>query len=770
MRAFPLKISLIIMGISSIVAQILLMREFLISFLGNELTLGVILANWMLLEATGAFVLGKSVERTGKRLEIYVILQIIFSLALPFAVYLARIFKNFLLTTPGEGLGFAPVFYASLLILLPVAVSHGALFTYGSKLYSQYLHEEAPSIGKVYTLETIGSVIGGISITFLLIQFLNSFEIAFIISLMNAVSSAILLWPAPRSLNRPVQVFLWALSCLLFFVFAYSLLPQTSNAIHRSSIRSQWKELQVIHYENSVYGNVAVTKRGEQFTFFTDGVPSITTPVPDIASIEDFVHFPMLIHEKPDSVLVLGGGAGGMIYEILKHPVGYVDYVELDPLLLRLAQKFRTPLTEAELSDKRVTIHYADARFFMNRTPDQFDIIFIGLSSPQDLRTNRLFSSEFFFIAKQKMGPDGIIVLTLPGSLTYISPELRDLNGCIWDTLKSVYRYIRIIPGDTNLYLASDSERLGHVTAEELIKRLEERRIKTSLFTKSYVEYRLNERWLKWFLKSMEGKRIATNSDFRPLGVFFSLSYWNALFSPYLAEVFKWFAGLGIGAGIVVVAFLTFLIGSLFLKWPFTSRGSLPYAILTSGFSAMIFDLAIIFTFQTLYGYLYHQIGLLVAVFMVGVALSSQFMNRRIDRIRQKPSMFLLLEGGIILFSLLLPFVFSIPSYHLEKIPVYFLLYGVFFIMSFLAGASIGLQFPLASNIYLSLPTRGQSVAKTAAVLYGADLLGGFFGGLFGGVLFLPILGLKESCFMMAIIKGSSLILFILFIKILKAR
>jgi predicted membrane-bound spermidine synthase len=61
-------------------------------------------------------------------------------------------------------------------------------------------------------------------------------------------------------------------------------------------------------------------------------------------------------------------------------------------------------------------------------------------------------------------------------------------------------------------------------------------------------------------------------------------------------------------------------------------------------------------------------------------------------------------------------------------------------------------------------------VAKTAAVLYGADLLGGFFGGLFGGVLFLPILGLKESCFMMAIIKGSSLILFILFIKLLKAR
>jgi spermidine synthase len=86
--------------------------------------------------------------------------------------------------------------------------------------------------------------------------------------------------------------------------------------------------------------------------------------------------------------------------------------------------------------------------------------------------------------------------------------------------------------------------------------------------------------------------------------------------------------------------------------------------------------------------------------------------------------------------------------------------------MSFLAGTSIGFQFPLASKIYLSLPARGLSVAGTAAVLYGADLLGGFLGGLWGGVFFLPILGLRESCFMMAMIKASSFILFLLFTKI----
>jgi len=762
MRIPFLKISLVIMGISSITAQILLMREFLVSYLGNELTLGIILANWMVLEAMGAFILGKSAEKTERKIEIYASLQIIFSLAFPSSVYLTRIFKNFLVATPGEALGFAPILYSSFLILLPVAVSHGALFTYGCKLYSQHIKGNTPSIGRVYVLETVGSGLGGLLITFLLIQYLNSFEIAFAISLANTLISIPLLSQKAKP-PLGLQHALRDLSILLTLFFAFLLLSSNVQRIHWSSIRGQWKELQPIHNENSIYGNITVTKRGEQFTFFTDGTPSLTTPVPDIASIEDFVHFPMLLHEKPLSVLILSGGAGGMIHETLKHPVLGVDYVELDPLLLRLVQKFRTPLTETELSDRRVNIHYADARFFVRKIPNRFDLIFIGLSSPQDLRTNRLFSYEFFSMANRKMNPGGMIALTLPGSLTYISPELRDLNGCILNTLRSVYRYVRIIPGDTNLYIASDSEKLQRTRTEEMVKRLEERKIKTGLFTRSYIELRLHERWLKWFSQSMEGQTTLSNSDFRPLGVFFSLAHWNALFSPYLTGIFNWSGGFSLKWSVALAAAFTLLAGALFSKRPSSSRYILPYAILSSGFAAMIFDLAIIFSFQTIYGYLYYQIGLLVTAFMVGIAVTSHIMNRRMVSIKKDSRLFILSELWIIAFSLILPFVFSIPSRHLEKTPVYLLLYGIFFMMAFLAGTSIGLQFPLATKIYLNLSPNRVSLGGTAGLLYGADLLGGFFGGLLGGVLFLPILGLRETCLTVALIKASSLLLFFLF-------
>jgi spermidine synthase len=126
------------------------------------------------------------------------------------------------------------------------------------------------------------------------------------------------------------------------------------------------------------------------------------------------------------------------------------------------------------------------------------------------------------------------------------------------------------------------------------------------------------------------------------------------------------------------------------------------------------------------------------------------------------------MELWVICFSSLLPFIFSIPSYHVEKTTIYVLFYVTFLMMSFLCGTLVGLQFPLATKIYMDTHPKEGTLGQTAGLLYGADLFGGFFGGLLGGVLLLPILGLKESCFMVAIIKVSSFLLFLLFTKIKK--
>ncbi|MCX5704010.1 MAG: hypothetical protein NT066_05945, partial [Candidatus Omnitrophica bacterium] len=72
-------LSILIIGLSGIVAQVLILRELLVSFYGNELTLGVILANWVILEALGVFIIGKVIERVKNKINFFLGLQIAFS-------------------------------------------------------------------------------------------------------------------------------------------------------------------------------------------------------------------------------------------------------------------------------------------------------------------------------------------------------------------------------------------------------------------------------------------------------------------------------------------------------------------------------------------------------------------------------------------------------------------------------------------------------------------------------------------------------------------
>ena len=200
----------------------------------------------------------------------------------------------------------------------------------------------------------------------------------------------------------------------------------------------------------------------------------------------------------------------------------------------------------------------------------------------------------------------------------------------------------------------------------------------------------------------------------------------------------------------------------------------LPYAIATTGFCGMVFDLAIIFTFQTLFGYLYYQIGLLVTVFMAGAALSSLLATRSLQHGGGGPTAFLITELGIVVFACLLPLAFTIPSRSLQRPLVNLALHALFLLMSFISGALTGTQFPLATRLHLGAARRtaagGEAAATepgqpgsaeathTAGLLYGADLVGGYFGGLIGGVILLPILGLWNSCLILAAIKAGSLI------------
>ena len=479
--------------------------------------------------------------------------------------------------------------------------------------------------------------------------------------------------------------------------------------------------------------------------------------MPDLAFIEDFVHLPLLAHPEPEKLLILSGGAGGIINEAFKHPsIETIEYAELDPLLLDLLRKFPTPLTESELNDSRVKITYADGLLFLKSAPDKYDLIFIGIMEPSNLQANRFFTKEFFSLVKKRLNKGGILVLGLPGSLMYDNEELKNLNGCIFHTLKRVFSYIRVIPGDgNNLFLSSDSQDISTIDRKKIVERLYQRNIRANVIAPWHLEKKLHHGWQDWFSRFLEGSSQKINSDFKPLGLFYSISHWNALFAPSVSGLFRQFERLNIG--IIVLLFVFFLLIFFFFRSKLRrfSKAGIPLSIITTGFAGMIFDLMLIFTFQSIYGYVFSWIGLLVSFFMAGAACGAMLITKVQTRIKNCYKLFVQIDLAIVGFSLAWPFVFIAARAYLDSPDVFVFFKMLFLVIACICGLLIGSQFPLANKIYLRDST---SLSETAGLLYASDLLGGWFGGIVGAVVLLPVLGLTGTCVTVGLLKLASFI------------
>ena len=447
----------------------------------------------------------------------------------------------------------------------------------------------ASSVGRVYVYETVGTIIGGIACTYLLIPYFNSFQAVTGLALLNFVVCLVLLAPSWKT-GLFQKTVLAVLSVLILFS-GYSLFAGQADKLHHYSINAQWKKQNIVHYQNSQYGNICVLENEGQYSFFLDGIPNLITPIPDIPSLEEFVHLPLLAHPEPANLLILSGGAGGMINEALKHPsIEAIEYAELDPLLLDLIRKFSTPLTESELNDRRVKIQHVDGRLLLKKTKNKYDIIFVGTQEPSNLQANRFFTKEFFSLVKEK---------------------LRNLNSCIFNTLENVFSHIRVIPGDgRNLFLSSDSREITQIDKMQIIERLSQRNIAADVIVPWHIEKKLHHGWQDWFSRFLEGSSQKINSDFTPLGLFYSISHWNAVFAPSLRGIFSQLERINLRSVVLLFVILLLL---YFLFRPRNRQffqGGITLSIFTTGFAGMMFDLMIIFTFQSIYGYVFSWIGI----------------------------------------------------------------------------------------------------------------------------------------------------------------
>lgn len=158
-------------------------------------------------------------------------------------------------------------------------------------------------------------------------------------------------------------------------------------------------------------------------------------------------HVPLCVHPRPQRVLVVGGGDGGAVREILKHAsVEQVVLCEIDEAVVRLSQQY-FPTVSCALEDPRVTLAFRDGFEFLKEYKNYFDVILTDSSDPVGPGVN-LFKESYFQLIKEALRPGGIAVSQSESPWFYqdVMHEMTAEMARVFDCVKTYTAFIPLYP------------------------------------------------------------------------------------------------------------------------------------------------------------------------------------------------------------------------------------------------------------------------------------------------------------------------------------
>ena len=261
--------------------HIIFMRELLVVFYGNELSIGFIFASWLIGGAIGSGILGRFADRMKYKITVLGLLQILLAILLPLEIVAIRGIKNVVNISPGQIMPPSLMAISSFIVLVPVCVLLGFIFSMACRI--------CKTPGDVYILEGAGAVIGGALFGVLLIGMLNPIAIMGILAAANILVAALLLSFFAenkfKKISITIAVSIFTAASLLFIFNGW-------DRIEAWALKNEWHGYEMVASRNSIYGNIVLTKRAGQFSFFDNGLHLYT--VPDKERAEESVHFALL--------------------------------------------------------------------------------------------------------------------------------------------------------------------------------------------------------------------------------------------------------------------------------------------------------------------------------------------------------------------------------------------------------------------------------------------------------------------------------------------
>ena len=410
-----LKIALFATGISGIVA------EYILSTLASYF-IGDAVVQFALIVSTMLFSMGLG-SRLSKQINKNLLLNFIYlELALSFLVSFCALLVY---VTYGR---FTPIFIYFLSIIVGLLI--GLEIPIVTRLNEEF-EELKVNVASILEKDYYGSLVGGLFFAFVGMPYLGLTYTPFVLGLLNF---SVAFWMFLQLKNvisiKHRKTISFAFISIGFLILLGLIF---AKPIVRFGDQKKYRD-KIIYQEQTKYQKIVLTQKSDIYSLFINGNLQLSS-FDEFMYHEPLVHPVMNISANRKNILILGGGDGCAVREVLKYKeVEKITLVDLDPAMTNLGKTHDVFLTmnNNALNNKKVNIRINDAFQFLENSKELFDVILIDLPDPNNVDLNKLYTKEFYYLVKNSLTFGGAVI-TQAGSPYYATKAFY----CIEKTMQA---------------------------------------------------------------------------------------------------------------------------------------------------------------------------------------------------------------------------------------------------------------------------------------------------------------------------------------------
>ncbi len=760
-------------GLFTIAAQTLLFREFITTFEGNDISVGIFFASWFLWVGLGAVLVYKGKHFTNwliKNIELLFLSYLpAFVLQLVLIIQMREIagVESYTLLSIGN------IVLWSMIVNAPVSIITGMLFPIACRWVG--LGKDS-SIRHVYIFEAAGSFVGGLGVTFLFTMGANLVKVFFILTFIICFSALIVQLTKlftghaeyaklKASAGRFAYYAITIGLCLLILLgVTVGLATKTDEKLIRYVRTIKWSKLlppEALHgsfqtpqaeYLYGVYqGQWVVVSQG-----------SVCEALPDRSTAGQIAAISLCQNPKAEHILVIGSGLG-LCNELLRLPqIKTIDWAHTDTEYVRCVNEFIPE--EFRIDDERFQPLSEDVRSSLVWKKQYYDIVIVNLGEATSSVLNRYYTVEFYRQVKESLKSEGVLVVSVAGGENIMGTELVNLGASTKRTLEQVFSNLVLVPGEDTWFVASDSESLSGDPAI-LRDRFASIEDGGEIFSADgllsvYLPDRA-EKAMESYASADLPERLMINRDSRPLTHLYSLLLAAKQSGAPLTRFVKLLTVAGLLVFVIpILVFVVLRIVYIFYSAKTQSGESdfdSSFLVFSTGWAAIGVVIVLMYLYQTRFGSLYLHIGIISSLFMVGLTagatLISYFLQKHV-RIGSWTGNAKLLLGIILVHTLVLV---AVAFWATQEPPTIrgaigstwqrgHLIFGLAFV---LCGICSGCYFPIAAR---QLTDADFELGQAGSKLEMADHLGAAVGGFATSLALVPVLGTRLTLFLIVAI------------------